>query len=89
MKKISLILKFFIISNFFIGITFYSSINSFAQPHIIFNDIYYDFGEIKTNELVTHMFEFKNAGNKILSITKVDADCGCITHKPRSKGLNI
>jgi len=87
MEKFSLALKFFVIFNFLIVSIFYFSGAAFAQPGIKFKEIYYDFGEIKTDKQVTHFFEFKNSGNAILTITGVRSTCGCITTDLTGKNL--
>jgi len=87
MEKFFLALKFFVISSFFIGSIFYFSGAVFAQPGIKFKEIYYDFGEIKTDKQVTHFFEFKNSGNDILTIIRVKTTCGCITTDLTGKNL--
>jgi hypothetical protein len=44
-----------------------------------FNDIYYEFGQIKQGEVVNHDFEFINMTKKPLVISNASATCGCTT----------
>ena len=93
MKKKLLFLKFLIIFNFLLGHCFYLSAISFAQPSIRFKEIYYDFGEVKEDKLLTHVFEFENTGSEMLTISKVKPTCHCLVtdlsggdFKPHEKG---
>ena len=73
MKK--LFIKFVIMSVLLEIFFFYiSEVSSFAQPYINFNKIYYDFGEVKKTNSLTHIFEFENIGNAILIINKIKSD---------------
>jgi hypothetical protein len=49
-----------------------------------FKEIAYDFGNIKAGIPASHMFEYKNVGNKDITIDNVNASCGCTT--PNWKG---
>lgn len=44
-----------------------------------FVDTTFDFGNIKDGDNVQHIFRFKNTGKGPLSISKVEASCGCTT----------
>lgn len=44
---------------------------------ISFSEMEYDFGTIKEGEKVTHVFKFKNSGDKPLTITNAKGSCGC------------
>jgi len=77
--KIFLSIKFFIIFIFLLGYCSLVKSASFAQPSIHFYEIYYDFGEIKKDDFLTHIFEFENTGSDILTIEKIRSDCGCIS----------
>lgn len=44
---------------------------------IEWDTIYHDFGEIKTDTIVSHAFVFKNTGTGPLLIHKVKTSCGC------------
>lgn len=43
----------------------------FAQPHIVFEEEVFDFGNISSGELLEHTFEFTNKGNEILIIKDI------------------
>lgn len=60
---------------------------SFSQQ-IAFSETNYDFGDVPQNSTVTHKFEIKNAGEKLLKIKKVRASCGCTAVKPEKTELN-
>lgn len=52
----------------------------FAQPRASFKDKTYDFGTIKEEKgNVSHVFEFKNTGDKALIIVDAVSSCGCTT----------
>jgi Protein of unknown function (DUF1573) len=47
-------------------------------PVIHFYETEFDFGDkVMEGEVVTHNFKFKNTGNTILIISKVETSCGC------------
>ncbi len=48
-------------------------ISCFGKPRIEFNEITYDFGQVKQNTELKHIFIFKNTGSSTLSIEKVKA----------------
>jgi hypothetical protein len=47
------------------------------QPKIRFDQPDYDFGEAEAGDEVEHTFVFENAGDDLLTITKVRTSCGC------------
>lgn len=47
-----------------------------SAPAIEFEQTRFDFGEVEAGKLV-HEFTFKNTGDAVLEITKVQASCGC------------
>lgn len=49
-----------------------------------FKEIVFDFGNLKAGIPASHTFEFKNVGNKDITIDNVNASCGCTT--PNWKG---
>jgi hypothetical protein len=49
-----------------------------------FKEINYDFGTIKAGIPASHVFEYKNVGNRDITIDNVNASCGCTT--PNWKG---
>ncbi len=50
---------------------FLALISCFNGPRIEFNEMSYDFGNVKQNSELKHIFIFKNTGNSILKIEKV------------------
>jgi len=48
-------------------------------PKIQFETPVYDFGKVKSGELVKHTFIFTNIGNELLVLTNVQPSCGCTT----------
>jgi hypothetical protein len=48
-------------------------------PKIVFETPVYDFGRVKSGELVKHVFYFTNTGDATLIITNVQPSCGCTT----------
>lgn len=53
-------------------------------PVAVFQDIEFDFGDIKQGEKIEHTFEFKNTGKSNLLIRKIHSTCGCTTVNPKS-----
>jgi len=88
MKKSCLILfKYVIICNFLVIYFFCFPMIALAEPSIRFKEIYHDFGELKSDEQVTHFFEFQNSGVDMLKISRVRANCSCITTELLKKDL--
>lgn len=54
----------------------YSNLPS-PLPVIKFDDLNYDFGEVKKGENLEHVFKFTNSGKGKLVITSVQPSCGC------------
>lgn len=50
-----------------------------AGPQIQFDEMKYDFGSIKTGDVVEHTFKFKNVGTQPLIISNIGVSCGCTT----------
>ncbi|MBX0288962.1 DUF1573 domain-containing protein [Hymenobacter sp. HSC-4F20] len=50
-----------------------------AGPQIQFDEMKYDFGSIKTGDVVEHTFKFKNVGTQPLVISNIGVSCGCTT----------
>ena len=48
-------------------------------PKIDFETPVYDFGRVKSGELVKHIFNFTNSGDDLLILTNVQPSCGCTT----------
>jgi hypothetical protein len=63
-KTIVLFISFFLL--FFL-------ISCFANPRIEFNEISYNFGQIRQNTDLKHIYVFKNTGSSTLTIENVKA----------------
>jgi hypothetical protein len=50
-----------------------------ADPHVAFASTNFDFGVVKSGDLVKHSFLFTNTGTATLTITNVKPGCGCTT----------
>jgi hypothetical protein len=48
-----------------------------ASPSLVFDELEHDFGEIKQQSNVKHVFTFRNDGNGLLVVDNVKASCGC------------
>ncbi len=48
-------------------------------PQIQFEEQKYDFGAIRTGDVVDHTFKFKNVGTQPLVISNIGVTCGCTT----------
>lgn len=48
---------------------------------MVFEEMAFDFGEIKEGESVEHVFKFKNTGKSPLNITNARGNCGCTVPK--------
>ena len=48
-----------------------------STPKITFEDLAYDFGEVGPKTRKTGELKFKNTGDGLLKITKVETCCGC------------
>lgn len=56
-----------------------------TNPEFIqFKEVAFDFGNIRQGTPVSHIFEFKNVGNRDITLVNVAASCGCTT--PNWKG---
>ena len=58
---------------------------SFAQlmgPKLVAQQDEHDFGDIKQGEKVTHVFVLTNSGGDLLTISNVNASCGCTAALP-------
>ncbi len=47
------------------------------NPTLKFNEIKWDFGQIKQGKVLTHVFKFENLGDAPLLIHNVRTSCGC------------
>jgi len=48
-------------------------------PKIDFETPVYEFGKVKSGEMVKHIFNFTNSGDDVLILTNVQPSCGCTT----------
>lgn len=48
-----------------------------AMPKFDFTESRFDFGSIKSGDVVTHIFKFKNSGDADLVISQAKGSCGC------------
>ncbi|MCF8336141.1 MAG: DUF1573 domain-containing protein [Bacteroidales bacterium] len=48
-----------------------------APPKISFEQVYYDFGNIRQGEKVSYSFQYENTGDSPLVIEEAFASCGC------------
>ena len=63
---------------------------SFAQlvgPKLVAQQDEHDFGDIKQGEKVTHVFVLTNSGGDLLTISNVNASCGCTAALPEKNEL--
>lgn len=56
-------------------------------PKIEFDKTSHEFGKIKGDEKVEHLFKFKNTGKSDLIIRKIKSTCGCTTVEPEKTTL--
>lgn len=61
MKRIAMSLFFLFVASAF----------AYAQPSIRFHDVSYDFGTVRQEDKIEHVFEFANDGDTELVIEKV------------------
>ena len=47
------------------------------RPNIQFEELVYNFGDARQQEIVVHEFKFKNAGDATLVISKIKPSCAC------------
>jgi len=48
-----------------------------AAPTLIVEQLTHDFGEIIQGDKITETFRFRNAGDKVLEISRLRSSCGC------------
>jgi len=59
-----------------------------SSPSIHFQEESWDFGDIAPDELPTHIFEFENRGDEILTIKDIKVDCeSCADALPSTKNI--
>lgn len=54
-----------------------SNVDSYSGPMVLIEPKTFDFGEVEFGKVVEHAFKVKNAGSKILKISRVSTSCGC------------
>jgi hypothetical protein len=77
--------KLISLSVFFFGFCF-----AFAEPkekQIIVSPASYDFGVIKDDKLISHIFTMKNMGEQSVTLTALPSSCGCMLSKPEPSVL--
>ena len=48
-----------------------------SSSKIEFKELSYDFGRVKQNSVLEHVFVFKNIGSSTLTIDQIKPSCGC------------
>lgn len=56
-----------------------------VTPHMVFDDMIYDFGIAGPKEKLNHTFTFTNIGSAPLKITRISTSCGCLATLLASK----
>lgn len=74
------LLIFVVLSGFVIA-------QSASEPKTVIKPMYYDFGNIVQDSVVTTFFVITNEGGGLLKIRKVDASCGCTAVMPEKNEL--
>lgn len=59
----------------------------FANPEIFTAEAAFDFGEVRSGEVIEHTFILENRGNERLKIQDIKTSCGCTT--PDNKAMVI
>lgn len=49
-----------------------------AKPKIVVDDAVFNFSTVNEGEVVRHSFRVSNAGDSVLDIRDISADCGCV-----------
>jgi hypothetical protein len=47
----------------------------------------FEFGTVKQNDVIEHIFKFKNTGKSDLMIRKIGSSCGCTVAEPKSRNI--
>ena len=55
------------------------AITTASGPKIVFATPVYDFGKVRSGEIVKYAFLFTNAGSAMLQVSNVQVSCGCTT----------
>ncbi len=48
-----------------------------AKARAVFKELAWDFGKVKQSEVLSHEFVFKNTGDSVLVVERVETTCGC------------
>lgn len=51
------------------------------------DDYFYDFGQVKEDEVLKHNFTLKNTSGKVLNIKDVNTSCSCTVSKVEKKSI--
>jgi hypothetical protein len=54
-------------------------ITTASGPKIVFATPVYDFGKVRSGEIVKYAFIFTNSGSAMLQVSNVQVSCGCTT----------
>lgn len=49
------------------------------KGHLVFEEIFFDFGTVTEGDIVKHTFKLKNTGSENVKIKKIETSCGCTT----------
>lgn len=81
-----------ILLNVVYGVVFLLCVTHFSfpqkDPRIKFKEDSFHFGSIKQGETLTHVFEFTNEGEGMLTIKEVKNSCGCTAALVSAKKIN-
>lgn len=68
-------------------------IDTSVKGKIVFEETYFDFGEVTEGDIIKHTFKFKNKGPGVVKIVETKTECGCTTteaalkaYKPGEQG---
>ncbi len=61
--------------------------DSTKGPRISFEETEYNFGTIKQDTIVSHIFKFVNKGDSVLHIKHISTSCGCTAAVPKNKDI--
>ena len=84
MKNVLFILAFLFVP--VVGSSVYVLVQK-PSTTIKFNELQYDFGDVKQGKNVSHSFVFQNTGNQPLIIKSAKGSCGCTVPKYSKKPI--
>lgn len=61
--------------------------DSTKGPRISFEETEFNFGKIKQDTIVSHIFKFINKGDAVLHIRHISTSCGCTAAAPKDKNI--